>query len=502
MNTQSIISRFVKSPCVFLLLALGLGTGCVLSTARAAEPPAPYGPTPSARQLAWQTDAFHAFIHFTVNTFTGREWGNGDEAEALFNPTALDADQIARTVKEAGMKGLVLTAKHHDGFCLWPSKFTEHSVRNSPWKNGKGDVVREFADACKRQGIKFGVYLSPWDRNRADYGKPEYVTYYKNQLRELLSNYGPIFEVWFDGANGGDGYYGGAREKRKVNANSYYDLPGIDRIIRELQPNAIIQRDFGPDGRWGGNENGEAGDPCWATLKNEHLVFPTTYGSPRNLHGERPGEIWMPSECPISILASGWFYRPDNKPRPFDKLRTIYLHTIGRGANLLLNLAPDKRGQLDDDTIASLRQFKKWHDLTFGNDLATRARASADNTRGGDERFSAAKATDGDLTTYWCSDDGVTTPSLTLDFGNPVTFNLIRLREFLPLGQRVDAFALDAWSGGQWAEFAHATSIGSCRLIPVKTITSAKIRLRITQAAACPAISELGVFKEPSLPVK
>ena len=235
-------------------------------------------------------------------------------------------------------------------------------------------------------------------------------------------------------------------------------------------------------------------------LENEHLVFPTTYSNPRNLYGDRPGEIWMPSECPVSILAHGWFYRPDNKPRPFDKLRTIYLHTIGRGANVLLNVAPDKRGMLDDDTLASLRRFKKWHDLTFGDDLARYSRASASNVRGKDERFSAVKATGSDHTAYWCTDDNVTTPSLTLDFGKPASFNLIRLREYLPLGQRVDAFALDAWNGGQWTEFAHATSIGSCRLVPVKTITSTKLRLRITQAAACPAISELGVFKEASLP--
>ena len=191
--------------------------------AGAVEPPTPYGPVPSHRQLQWQDMEFIGFLHFTVNTFTDREWGNGDEDEQVFNPTAFDAEQIVRTVRDAGMKQLILTAKHHDGFCLWPSKFTEHSVKNSPWKNGGGDVVKEISEACRKYGLKFGVYLSPWDRNHKDYGRPEYLTYYRNQLRELLTQYGEISEVWFDGANGGSGYYGGARETRTIDSMTYYD---------------------------------------------------------------------------------------------------------------------------------------------------------------------------------------------------------------------------------------------------------------------------------------
>jgi alpha-L-fucosidase len=233
--------------------------------AHAVNAPAPYGPVPSERQLHWHAMEMYGFCHFTVNTFTDREWGHGDEAESVFNPTDFDADQIARTFKEAGMKGLILTAKHHDGFCLWPSKFTEHSVKNSPWRGGKGDVVKELSEACKRAGIEFGIYLSPWDRNQKDYGRPEYVTYYRNQLRELMTNYGDLF-VWFDGANGGDGYYGGARETRKIDNRTYYGWPETWKLVRELQPNACMFSDGGPDMRWVGNENGVAGDPCWATM--------------------------------------------------------------------------------------------------------------------------------------------------------------------------------------------------------------------------------------------
>jgi Alpha-L-fucosidase len=199
---------------------------------------------------------YSMFVHFTVNTFTDKEWGYGDEKESVFNPSALDCRQWAKVARDAGMKGIIVTAKHHDGFCLWPSEFTEHSVKNSPWKNGKGDVLMELKQACSEYGLKLGVYLSPWDRNSSLYRTSGYLTYYRNQLRELLTNYGPIFEVWFDGANGGDGYYGGARETRRIDNKTYYDWPNTHQIVRELQPDAVMFSDAGPDVRWVGNENG------------------------------------------------------------------------------------------------------------------------------------------------------------------------------------------------------------------------------------------------------
>ncbi|MFH1265766.1 MAG: alpha-L-fucosidase, partial [Planctomycetota bacterium] len=277
----------------------------------AVEPPRAYGVTPAERQLKWHALEFYGFVHFTINTFTDKEWGYGDESPALFNPTDFDADQIAGTAREAGMKGLILTCKHHDGFCLWPSKFTKHSVARSPWRDGKGDVVREISDACRKHGLQFGVYLSPWDRNHADYGRPAYVEYYRNQLRELLTNYGPIFEVWFDGANGGDGYYGGAREKRNIDRATYYGWDVTRQIVRDLQPDAMMFSDVGPDIRWVGNESGYAGDPCWATYTphglNGQAPCPGQTAYQEGENGHRNGQYWLPAEVDVSIRP-GWFY--------------------------------------------------------------------------------------------------------------------------------------------------------------------------------------------------
>ncbi len=310
---------------LFALAALLESAGVIAAAPAPTPPPAPYGALPTERQLLASAREAYAFVHFTVNTFTDREWGLGDEPESVFNPTDFDADQIVRTAKDAGLRGVILTAKHHDGFCLWPSKFTEHSVKNSPWKNGHGDVVREMADACRRAGLEFGVYLSPWDRNRADYGQPEYLTTYRNQLRELLTNYGPIFEVWFDGANGGDGYYGGAREKRKIDNTTYYDWPNTWSIVRELQPRAVMFSDAGPDVRWVGNEKGFAGDPCWATIDPTGL-FPGK-ADPKLLNvGTRNGAAWIPPEVDVSIRP-GWFYheKEDAKVKSVSDLLTILL---------------------------------------------------------------------------------------------------------------------------------------------------------------------------------
>ena len=463
----------------------------------AAEPPKPYGPVPSPRQLAWHQLERYAFLHFTVNTFTDREWGNGDEPEKTFNPTDFDADQIVGTIQEAGLRGVVLTCKHHDGFCLWPSKYTEHSVKNSTWKNGKGDVVREISAACRRHGLKFGVYLSPWDRNHKDYARPEYITYYRNQLRELLTGYGPIFEIWFDGANGGDGYYGGARERRNIDNRTYYDWANTWKIVRELQPQACMFSDGGPDVRWIGNESGFAGETCWATV-NRSGTFPGHADGHTLNVGLRDGADWLPGEVDVSIRP-GWFYhaREDGHVRSPANLLKIYYESVGRGANLILNIPPDRRGRIHDSDVRSLRAWRKLLDATFAKDLAQGAKAAASNTRGNDERFAAANAIDGKPETYWATDDGVTTPELVLDLGKPVTFNVARVREYLPLGQRVDAIAVETWDGSQWQPFAAATSIGNQRLLRGKNVTTSKVRLRVTKAAACPAISEFALFLGP-----
>ena len=477
--------------------------GCAIAVmlaadfAHAAAAPEPFGPVPSQRQLRWHDLEVYGFIHFGPNTFTDREWGNGDESEKVFNPTDFNAVQIARTAKEAGMRGLVLTCKHHDGFCLWPSKYTEHSVKNSPWKGGKGDVVKEISDACRRHGLRFGTYLSPWDRNHRDYGHPEYLTYYRNQLRELMSNYGPIFEVWFDGANGGVGYYGGARTTRRIDNRTYYDWRNTWQIVRQLQPNACMFSDGGPDCRWVGNESGFAGKTCWATINGAGLLPGVCNAAVLN-SGERPGTHWLPAEVDVSIRP-GWFYhaKEDGKVKSIPQLLKIYYESVGRGCNLVLNVPPDRRGQIHETDVKALRQWRRTLDATFATDLARGAKATASNTRGGDRQFAADKAVDGNRETYWATDDSVTAASLVLEWGHPVTFNMVRVREYLPLGQRVDSFAVDCWDEGKWTECAAATSIGNQRLLPTPTITSSKVRLRITKAAACPAISELGLFLAP-----
>jgi alpha-L-fucosidase len=458
--------------------------------------PEPFGPLPTDRQLRWHEMEFYGFVHFTVNTFTDREWGNGDESEAVFNPTDFDANQIANTAREAGMKGLILTAKHHDGFCLWPSKYTEHSVKNSPWRNGKGDVVRDLAKACRRHGLRFGVYLSPWDRNHKDYGRPEYITYYRNQLRELLTNYGDIFTVWFDGANGGDGYYGGARETRRIDARTYYDWDNTRRIVRELMPMAVMFSDAGPDFRWVGNENGIAGDPCWATL-NSAGRYPG--GPSKGLNsGERPGTDWIPAECDVSIRP-GWFYhaKEDGQVKTPQKLIDIYYKSVGRGACLNLNIPPDRRGQINENDVRSLREFHRILQSTFAENLVRNGKLTASDIRGGSQKYTPENLRSSKHNVYWATDDGVCTPELTVEFDRPVSFSVVSLREHLPLGQRVEAFALDEWRDGRWVEFTKGTSIGNHRLIRVEPVTTEKVRLRITQAPVCPALSEFGLFAEP-----
>jgi alpha-L-fucosidase len=491
------LSVFLLRVAALLALASVGSRPCV--RAASASAPKPFGPLPTERQLRWHAMEFYGFLHFTVNTFTDKEWGYGDENPAVFNPTDFDADQIVRTAKEAGMAGLILTAKHHDGFCLWPSQFTEHSVKHSPWKNGQGDVVREMGDACRRHGLKFGVYLSPWDRNHQDYARPEYLTYYRNQLRELLTNYGELFTVWFDGANGGDGFYGGAREKRQIDNRTYYDWPNTRQIVRDLQPFACMFSDAGPDFRWIGNERGIAGETCWATLD---MSKPNRHpgGSSEGLtQGERPGTAWLPGECDVSIRP-GWFYhaKEDGQVKTPAKLLEIYYASVGRGCCLNLNLPPDRRGRIHENDIQSLREFRRILDATLAGNLAQGARFKPSAVRAPEREFAPGLVLDGKRETYWSTPDEVTTPELIVELRARATFNVVDLREHLPLGQRIEAVALDQRQDGQWVEFARATSIGNRRLIRLpKPITTDQVRLRITQAAACPAIAEFGLYAEP-----
>jgi alpha-L-fucosidase len=460
-------------------------------------PPVPCGPLPSTRQLAQHRRGFYGFIHFTTNTFTDKEWGFGDESPAAFNPTALDTRQWARVARQAGMTGLILTCKHHDGFCLWPSKFTEHSVKHSPWKNGKGDVVRELCDACHEAGIEFGVYLSPWDRNHPRYGRPEYITYYRNQLRELLTQYGQLFEVWFDGANGGDGFYGGAREKRNIDRATYYGWQETWQLVRDLQPNAIMFSDAGPDVRWVGNEDGMGSETDWCTLSAEDR-YPG-YEIFKDLgEGHENGTQWVPAEVDVSIRP-GWFYhaKEDSAVKSASKLFDIYYQSVGRNTTLLLNLPPDRRGLVHEVDVEGLQGFRKLLDATFAEDLARGAKATASSVRGNSPAFAAANVIDGNADTYWATDDGVMQASVELTFPKAVQFNNAVLQEHIQLGQRVQAWKLEAQHNGGWVQVAAGTTIGYKRILQFPAVSSGKVRVTITKAKACPTLAALELFMGP-----
>lgn len=457
--------------------------------------PAPLLPLPSQKQLDWHRMELTAFIHFTTNTFTGLEWGYGNEQPSVFNPAQVDAVQWVQTLKQAGFKGVILTAKHHDGFCLWPSKYTEHSVKNCPWKGGEGDVVKELAEACKKQGLKFGIYLSPWDRNRADYGTPSYVEYYRNQLKELFTGYGPIFEMWFDGANGGDGYYGGANEVRRINGATYYDWPTTLNMVRGLQPNVVFFSDAGPDIRWVGNERGVAGETNWSII-NPDTLYAGKAGIENLLNrGSEDGTHWIPAEVDVSIR-KGWFYHAeeDSLVKSPQRLFDIYLTSVGRGSNLLLNVPPNKEGKFHPADVASLLGFKKLLDETFKTDLAKGAAITATNTRGNSRRFAASNLIDGKGETYWATDDEINTASFDVELKQAAPVNFLLLQEYIPLGQRVKSFTVSAWVDGQWQEVAAATTIGYKRILKLNGVHTGKLRVSITGSKACPVLSNLAIY--------
>lgn len=463
---------------------------------------------PTPRQIAWQEMEFTAFMHFTVNTFIDLEWGRGTEREGLFNPTALDARQWAQVCKDAGMKMLILTAKHHDGFCLWPSRHTEHSVKNSPWKNGKGDVVRETADACREAGIKFGVYCSPWDRNARTYGTPAYNDYFKNQLRELLTGYGEIGQVWFDGACGE-----GPNGKKQV-----YDWEDFFKLIRELQPDAVIGP-CGPDVRWVGNESGYARESEWSVVgvdfdlaKPPSSGFTDCYRVTRYIEGKsvarasEPGSIerltqskhkvWWPAETDVSIRP-GWFYHAsqDLRVHSLERLLDMYYKSIGRNSVLLLNLPPDRRGLIHEHDVARLQAFRRALDKTFKHNLAEGRNATDTGVSTPTCEHSADKAVDGNPSTYWMAEDGTKTAAIEVDLGEPAVFNRAMLQEMISLGQRVEEYVIQAWHQGAWKEFVRGTTIGYKKLDRFSEISASRVRLTIIRARACPTIRSFGLYK-------
>lgn len=458
-------------------------------------PPKPVGPTPSKAQMGWHEMEQNAFIHFTTNTFTDLEWGYGDEKPSIFNPTQTDVDQWIKTLKEAGFKGAILTCKHHDGFTLFPSQYTEHSIKNSPYKNGKGDIVREVADACKKYGLKFGVYLSPWDRNHPEYGKPGYVEYYRNQLKEIFTNYGPAFEMWFDGANGGDGYYGGAREKRQIKGSTYYDWPKTLDLVRQMEPNVIFFSDAGPGVRWVGNERGIAGEANWNSITPDTL-FAGKAGIEKLLNtGSEDGTQWIPAEVDVSIRP-GWFYhaKEDAKVRTPENLFDIYLTSVGRGSTLLLNVPPDRRGLIHENDVKALQGWRALIDREFKTNLAANAKVKATAHRGNAANYAPGNLTDGNKETYWTTNDDVTTGSVEIDLGKPQTVKYVTLKEYIALGQRVKAFEVEVRQNGAWQKVAQATTIGYKRILKLTPVQADKIRVTITASKASPVLSAVEVY--------
>ena len=462
--------------------------------------PEPIGPLPSPQQVEWQKMETYAFVHYGLNTFTDKEWGYGDADPKTFNPTRMDVEQWVRTFKQAGMKGVIIVAKHHDGFAMWPSPLTDYNITKSSYdgpknKDGKVDVLAELRRACDKYGLKMGIYLSPWDRNHAEYGRQAYVDYYHKQLEQLTTEYGPLFEVWLDGANGGDGYYGGACETRKIDRRNYYDFPKIHAIIEKNQPQAIIFSDGGPGCRWVGNERGEAGIPNWSFLRKDE-VYP---GYPKNHEletGHPDGDAWIPAECDVSIRP-GWFYHPeeDSKVKTPEQLADLYYKSVGRNATFLLNFPIDREGRVNAIDSANAVHFRQIIDEELKTNLLRGAKVTASSERG--KRFNARKLTDGKWDTYWSTPDGVNEGTVTLSFSKPTRVNRLLLQEYIPLGQRVGWFVASALIGGKWTSIDPGEpfgNIGYKRILRFATIETTALRISFFEGRGPLCISGIEAY--------
>lgn len=454
---------------------------------------------PSARQLRWQQLELTAFFHFGINTFTDREWGDGKEDIKQFNPARLDAGQWVKTMKDAGFRQVIITAKHHDGFCLWPSRYTQHSIKNTPYKNGKGDVVKEVADACRKYGIGFGVYLSPWDRNSPDYGDTEkYNAYFVNQLTELLTQYGKVDEVWFDGANGE-----GPNGKKQV-----YDFDNWYKLIRKLQPQATIAIQ-GPDVRWVGTESGIGRLTEWSVLpvdeteqkkiagasQKEVMIKPQVLKNNEDMGGRKQilgakGLVWYPAETDVSIRP-GWFYHTneDSKVKTADELMNIYFTSVGRNGVLLLNVPPDTKGLISPSDVHNLLEWSKKFKATFSENLAKGAVVSSNNG------LNKIALTDNKLLTFFTTKGKDTTTTIEFDLKEPQTFDVLSLQENISIGQRIEKFSAEYWVDGQWKRFTEGTTIGYKRLLKFEPIEAQKVRLNIESSRLNPALAEFGLYK-------
>lgn len=485
------IYRLLVSVIIYASLII-----CQSSCTKTGKAPDAIYPIPTSEQIEWHKLETYAFIHFGLNTYNDLEWGYGNTPVSTFNPTNLDCEQWVSTLKQCGMKGVILTAKHHDGFCLWQTKTTDYNIANSPYKNGEGDMVKELSDACKKHGLKFGLYLSPWDRNNAEYGRDGYVETYHKQIDELTSNYGELFEFWFDGANGGNGYYGGTNESRSIDAKKYYDYERARDTILKRHPNAMIFGGTCQTIRWVGNEQGWAGDTDWC------MINPESSEDIKHLnHGSENGSHWIPAEVDVSIRP-GWFYhkREDHQIRSLAHLTDIYYRSVGHNANLLLNFPINLDGKIP--ALDSIRALE-WYDVIvndFKDNILKKAKINVDNERGAD--FKAENIIDNDWNTYWATDDGYNFGTLSFSFDKPVMMNRVVLQEYIPLGQRVKDFYMEGELNGKWFKintYDTLSTIGYKRIVRFNTVELDKLIIYFEESRGPLCINNIEAYCAPVL---
>ena len=455
--------------------------------------PEPSYPIPTVQQLDWQQLETYAFIHFGLNTFNDMEWGYGNSHTYTFNPTSIDCEQWVKTLKNSGMKGVIFTAKHHDGFCLWPTETTDYSIKNTYYKDGQGDLVRELSGACKKHGLKFGIYVSPWDRHQAEYGYQGYVDIYHKQIEELTSNYGELFEFWFDGANGGTGWYGGADEMRSIVAEKYYDYEKARNIVWSHSPNAAIFGGTVPTLRWVGNEKGFADATQWCMYKTD---FQSLNDEKCLVRGFKDGEAWLPAEVDVSIRP-GWFYHEseNGQVKTVEQLMDLYFNSVGHNANLLLNFPVNLDGKIPAIDSANAVEWYQTLQRDFSDNLLKKANVTANSTRS--RRFAPKYVVDDEYNQYWAAEDDVKRAELIFEFPETTAFNRLMLQEYIPMGQNVEAFYLDYYLNGKWLPIEidePTTTIGYKRLLRFQTVKADKLRIRFKVFKGTLCINKVGAY--------